>query len=544
MKIYPRSQHTWSAPYLIFIGLIILQSLAVGVIMLKQHGMGEKILLTHAKEMMERLADGAIHNTSHHLQSAENTARITSGLITSAILVPHKTESFERYLLEQLKNHESFSGFTYGDQDGKFLYVGRRSALKESNYLTKFITLVNGIKQEYAIQRDNNFVSQGRININDDYDPRTRPWYDAFNQAKLLWTPPYIFYTLREPGITVSVPITDKNDNPTGAFGVDIEITSLSNYLARQRISEHSAAFIVAKGGEMAAHSNINLIKKTDAHGNQQLLNISDLEHDPMLAALWSLIKSRDGSSLLKGSTLDFAVNGKRYLAVVRSFPENSSWPWIMAVVAPENDFIGIFRKAKRKKLLEALIYSIGITLFLFLLAAKFLKPVRRLLHHAHFDPMTNLFNRRAFFEHCEKIETKALANNTPLCIAMADVDDFKSINDTYGHGVGDEMLIAIAGRLSGALSDTDLIGRFGGEEFIILLTGADAKRGLHVCERLRWAITDSPIRTSSGQINITVSIGVAPMEGNPDLQATVNQADLALLRAKNAGKNCVVLAG
>ena len=544
MKLYPTTQNKWTPPCLIFIGLILLQSMTVGIIMLQQHGMEENNLLIHAKEMMQRLADGAIYNTSHHLQTAENAARVTQGLITSSILDPNNKKSLEKYLLEQLKHHEAFSGFTYGDQAGDFLYVARRRSPKGASYLTKLITVVNGEKQEHVIQRDSHFILQNRKGISDNYDPRTRPWYQAFRQQKLIWTAPYIFYTSKDPGITVSIPVFNTKNELTGAFGVDIELNSLSKFLARRKISQHSAAFIVGRGGALAAHSNINLIKKLDKAGQPQLLNITELQNDSVQARLWSIIQEIDDDVLLQGKTIDFAVNGEKYLAVVRGFLKTSRGPWIMTVFAPENDFIGIFRKAKQKKLFEALLYSIGITMMLFLLAARFLKPVRRLLQYAHFDSMTNLYNRRAFFEHCEKKEAQARANNTPLCLAMADVDGFKRINDTYGHGVGDELLTAIARRLRGALSDNDLIGRFGGEEFIILLTDADAKQGVKVCERLRRTIADSPIRTAAGQINITVSLGMAGVSQNSDLQETINEADQALLKAKSQGKNCVVLAG
>ena len=328
-----------------------------------------------------------------------------------------------------------------------------------------------------------------------------------------------------------------------GAFGVDIEINSLSSLLAHRKISLNSSAFIVASDGAMAAHSNIDLIKKFDEKGQARLINIADLKNNPVMAALWSLIKNMDNSTLLKGSTLDFFVRGEKYLAVVRSFPGNSRWPWIMTVVAPENDFIGIFRKAKRQQLLQALVYSVGITLIIFFLAGRFFKPVRRLLHYAHFDPMTDLYNRRAFFESSEKFVSEVKAKKTSICLAMADVDNFKRMNDTYGHSVGDELLIAIAGRLRGALDDRDLIGRYGGEEFILLLAGADSERGMKVCERLRRAICDSPIQTAAGLLNVTMSIGVASLSiDNPDLPTTINQADHALLRAKCTGKNRIVL--
>ena len=544
MRFYPHPKHKWSAPYLIFIALIALQSLAVGIIMLKQHGMGEEILLTHAREMMQRLADGAIYNASHHLQSAENGARLTKGLVETGILAPEDTPDFEMYLLEMLKNNGEFSGLIYGDNQGKFLYVTRQPSLHGNNYLTKLISHHNGKKHEEIIQRDEDFTIQSRAEIHDGFDPRARPWYAAFQQQKELWTPPYIFYTSRDPGITVSLPLFDQKARSFGAFGVDIEINSLSDFLAHRKISAHSFAFIVARDGAMAAHSDINRIKKFDKMGNPKLVNIADLSDDPVVSALWVKIGKMNNESLLQGSTIDFTVTGKKYLAVVRSFPGNSRWPWLMTVVAPENDFIGIFRRAKHRHLLQALLYSIWITLLIFLLAARFFKPVRRLLHYAHFDPLTDLYNRRAFFENCNTLisDTRTKTKATPLCLVMADIDNFKAVNDTYGHGVGDEVLIAIAGRLRGALSDKDLICRYGGEEFVILLFGADAEQGMQVCERLRQAIADTPISTKAGLLNTSLSFGVAqlPMT-TPDLSTSLNLADKALLQAKKTGKNRVV---
>ncbi len=542
MRLYPQSKHKWSAPYLIFIALIALQSLAVGIIMLKQHGMGEEILLTHAKEMMQRLADGAIYNARRHLQSAENGARLTKGLVETGILSPENTPDFEMYLLEMLKNDGEFSGLVYGDNQGKFLYVTRQPSLHGNNYLTKLISRHDGKKHEEIIQRDENFTIQSRAEIHDGFDPRTRPWYAAFQQQKELWTPPYIFYTSRDPGITVSLPLCNKKGLSFGAFGVDIEINSLSDFLAHRKISGHSFAFIVARDGAMAAHSDINRIKKFDKMGNPQLVNITDLYDDPVVSALWTKIGTMDNESLLQGSTLDFAVAGKKYLAVVRSFPGNSRWPWLMTVVAPEDDFIGIFRRARQRHLFQALLYSIGITLLIFFLAARFFKPVHRLLHYAHFDPLTDLYNRRAFFESCDALISDTKTKAIPLCLAMADIDNFKAINDTYGHGVGDEVLIAVAGRLRGALSDKDLIGRYGGEEFILLLFGTDIKRGVQVCERLRQAIADTPISTKAGLLSTTLSFGVAPVPATAsELSTSLNLADKALLQAKKTGKNRVI---
>lgn len=214
-----------------------------------------------------------------------------------------------------------------------------------------------------------------------------------------------------------------------------------------------------------------------------------------------------------------------------------------MIVIAPENDFIGTLRKSKQHHLLKALAYSIAITLFIFILAARFFKPIRKLLQHAHFDPLTDLYNRRAFSEISKKLLLYSQEQKIPVCIAMMDIDNFKTINDTYGHNVGDELLVAIAGRFRSSLSEKDIIGRYGGEEFIVLLTDATPEQGLEVCERLRTTIGDSPIVSAAGLLNATVSIGVAPISDyTQDIEKSLYKADQALLKAKSAGKNQVVL--
>jgi len=544
MQKYTHPRYRWSAPYLIVLVLILLQTFSVGIIMLSQHGMGEQILLTHAREMMRRLADGTIYTTRHHLQGAENTARVTRGLIRSGILLPADISSFEMYLLQTLRYNSAFSGLSYGDRQGRFLYVSRQyPSHADDDYLTKIIHFKDGRRNEELLVRDSELALRVRKIINDDFDPRNRPWYAAYRHNKLLWTPPYIFYTSRQPGITVSIPVVDAQDHVQGAFGVDLEIHSLSEFLARKKISEHSFSFIVTRQGELAAHSDMELVKKHDEHGRPQLVNINELTDKPVLQRVWKEISSLPVAELSQGATMDFTVAGTHYLAMARSFPGNSQWPWLMGVVAPENDFVAIFRRAKRKTFLRALIYSIGLSLAFFFLIARFFRPMRRLLHYAHFDPLTELYNRRAFFEQSEKIIAAGRAQGIPFCLAMIDVDDFKKVNDTHGHGVGDELLTAIAGRLRGALSEQDLIARYGGEEFVVLLVDTEPQQGMVVCERLRRIMADTPIHTRAGMLRVTISIGLAPLGHAADVAQAINWADQALLQAKQEGKNRVVLA-
>jgi diguanylate cyclase (GGDEF)-like protein len=125
----------------------------------------------------------------------------------------------------------------------------------------------------------------------------------------------------------------------------------------------------------------------------------------------------------------------------------------------------------------------------------------------------------------------------------MLDIDHFKQVNDRYGHAAGDDVIRAVAARLQGVIRTMDIIGRYGGEEFALVLpeTGETATV---LGERLRTAIEDTPITTCEGEISVTISVGHALMDASDtELADTLNRADAALYEAKRQGRNRVVSA-
>ncbi|HEU4421253.1 MAG TPA: diguanylate cyclase [Pilimelia sp.] len=162
--------------------------------------------------------------------------------------------------------------------------------------------------------------------------------------------------------------------------------------------------------------------------------------------------------------------------------------------------------------------------------------------HLAATDALTGTYNRRRFFELASHRFTTARTHHNPLSAIMIDIDHFKQINDRYGHLVGDEVIREITGRLLRTVRERDLIGRYGGEEFSLIVE-ADTDVG-ELAERLRAAVAATPITTEGGPLHATVSIGIAQLRpGDPDLSALLARADAALYQAKRRGRNCVVSA-
>ena len=158
-------------------------------------------------------------------------------------------------------------------------------------------------------------------------------------------------------------------------------------------------------------------------------------------------------------------------------------------------------------------------------------------------DPLTGLQNRRSLFELGRVELARAQRMKRPFCCMMLDLDHFKNINDQYGHLIGDQVLQEFAKRCKNSVREVDLVGRYGGEELIILLPETDRKTSMQVAERLRVCIAEYPIRVFDKEISVTVSIGVATQDENTiHLETLIARADQAMYIAKHKGRNKVAM--
>ncbi len=154
-------------------------------------------------------------------------------------------------------------------------------------------------------------------------------------------------------------------------------------------------------------------------------------------------------------------------------------------------------------------------------------------------DELTGIYNRRGIFELGVREVERARRYSRPLSVIMFDVDHFKQVNDSYGHSAADEVLTQIAARWRKVTRQVELLGRYGGEEFIVLVAEATAADAYSVGERLRLAVGDTPFNTRAGSINVTISFGVADLTPEiRELESLIDRADRLLYQAKEAGRN------
>lgn len=169
----------------------------------------------------------------------------------------------------------------------------------------------------------------------------------------------------------------------------------------------------------------------------------------------------------------------------------------------------------------------------------------RKLRARASQDAMTGVNNRGTIDDILREQLLRVPFGRTALAVILADVDHFKKINDTYGHQVGDQVLIEVARRLKSSMRGEDAVGRYGGEEFLMVLPGITGPQATLIAHRIRLMIADQPFQTARGLLTVTMSLGVSATD-YPRLvpsEDLVAAADEALYRAKHEGRNRVVLA-
>jgi diguanylate cyclase (GGDEF)-like protein/PAS domain S-box-containing protein len=170
---------------------------------------------------------------------------------------------------------------------------------------------------------------------------------------------------------------------------------------------------------------------------------------------------------------------------------------------------------------------------------AKTAALLAQLEQEAMTDPLTALPNRRAYDGELARVAARSRRNKSPISVGVADIDHFKHVNDTYGHPVGDQVLIEVSKAIERAARGTDFVARTGGEEFGMLFPDTAIEMAILVAERMRKAVEEASVTTPDGAcIQVTISIGLAPLAPDAAPDQALASADAALYRAKDHGRN------
>ncbi|MBN8902282.1 MAG: diguanylate cyclase, partial [Rhodospirillales bacterium] len=304
-----------------------------------------------------------------------------------------------------------------------------------------------------------------------------------------------------------------------GVTGVGLSIDSVQRIVARYRTEFHRNVFFVTRTGEVTV---------TSADGPRQGSTIATLPGLSDVAA--RILGTHEGQ-------FEYRRDGETILLDTRFIPELG---WYVVVEQRQSDAI----QPLWRGFLTNLWIGFGIILATAAVIAWAVSSYhRRLALLATTDKLTGLANRQGFDDAMARLARGGRRQGRPFAVLLLDIDHFKRINDTLGHLRGDEVIRAVAERTREVLRATDLVCRWGGEEFIVILRDCELADAARLAETLRSAIEEMPVRRPDDGTRVTISLGLTTWRAADTVDRLLSRVDRALYQAKRDGRNCVRLA-
>ncbi|KAB0499934.1 sensor domain-containing diguanylate cyclase [Pseudomonas vancouverensis] len=316
----------------------------------------------------------------------------------------------------------------------------------------------------------------------------------------------------------INYKVYDYNNRFIGAAGVGLTVDAVIKLIDKYQQRYQRSVYFVDNFGRLVL---------TGAEGGPQGAHIgqklSDL--DSMKELVGRLPKPHSGS-------YEYSGQGQGHFLNVRFIPELN---WYLFVDKLEDSALGEIRQSLYLNLLICLL----VTLIVLTLLNRVVKRYQdKIQAQATLDSLTELPNRRGFDLLAAQAMHEAQREPKPLTALLLDLDHFKALNDTYGHLAGDQVLIGFARDLQSCLRHADIVCRWGGEEFIVLLKDTDGKTGQMIAEKIRQHVEQQRYAYNDQALQVTVSIGLTTLQPDDTLHSLLSRADHAMYRAKQSGRN------
>ncbi|WP_413703413.1 diguanylate cyclase [Pseudomonas sp. Pseusp16] len=322
----------------------------------------------------------------------------------------------------------------------------------------------------------------------------------------------------------INYKVYDYNDRFIGAAGVGLTVDAVIKLIDKYQQRYQRSVYFVDNFGRLVL---------TGAEGGPQGARIGQKlgELDSMKDLVSRLPKPHSGS-------YEYSVQGQGHFLNVRFIPELN---WYLFVDKREDSALGEIRQSLYLNLLICLLVTLTVLALLNRVIKRFQDKIQA---QATLDSLTELPNRRGFDLLAAQAMLEARREPKPLTALLLDLDHFKALNDTYGHLAGDQVLIGFARDLESCLRHSDIVCRWGGEEFIVLLKDTNGKTGLMIAEKIRQHVEQQRYAYNDKALQLTVSIGLSTRQPDDTLHSLLSRADHAMYRAKQSGRNrtCVEL--
>jgi diguanylate cyclase (GGDEF)-like protein len=459
----------------------------------------------------------------------------------------------------------------YGDRNGHFIGLWRSS---EADAELRLRTKGEGPRSLY-----NYSGIAGELGTPDVeqriFDPRERPWYKAGAANTIqTWTSIYVDFKLQELVATRARRVNDRTGAFKGVVATDLSLRQVTSFLQRLTLSSNGVAMVLEKDGNLIGVSR-GAHMQTAAGGATTRLNAAQ-STDPLVKATYGAVRGLADSSAdaLPHTTVFKAADGSLVQVGYARLTDEAGLDWLIMVAVPRTDFLhGVidnFRHTVLLSVIAAMVVMLTGMLVLSTvtrelrelaaaarrvglgsttaiaestrkdelgdLARSFADMQRRLLT----DPLTGLANREALIRRVEDriVQQRRRGDPRPFGVLFIDINHFKKINDEFGHDIGDAVLQELASRLTAAVRTDDLVARFAGDEFLVLLDSVDRREDAErVCANLEELLRQ-PLEVLTGSASLAPALGAAigvaiyPEDGQ-DVDTLIRHADQQMYQRK-----------
>ncbi len=308
--------------------------ISMTIILLTTYYTTKTALSQQSFKIMENISEFAIDKSKTYMNVASDASNLTKNLEKKDVISIKNESTLINYFYEQMNINQYFSAIYHISSDDTFLMLLKN----DKGYLEKSIKYIDN-KKIVKISQNDKFMNKinEKILRNDIYNPKKRPWYlNAIKNKKSTWTEPYIFYTSKKPGITISTPIFDENNKLSGVIGIDIEIDKLATFINNLKLGENGKVFLINKSLKIISlPSDNNTLKSIDTIDSNSLIK----------SAYNELTRVNNNKTLEKEFFLSFTKNEENYQAMFLPF-RIGDLEWIVGMYVLEDDFLGLLKKS------------------------------------------------------------------------------------------------------------------------------------------------------------------------------------------------------
>ena len=458
----------------------------------------------------------------------------------------------------------------FGGEDGRFVGVNR----VDKNFVELYLREPRSAQRRvYAVQGPGD---RSVILRTDQYDARVRPWYGvAAKRGGPVWSPVYNDFTSKEPTITLAKSVYRADRSLAGVVATDVTLKALTDFLRTLTVSKNGVAFVMDGEGFMVATSGRELPFKM-LKGVPERMQAGEMQ-TALIRDAYARVQQwkQDKIDLRTPTTHAFSGSSGTVEIAAATLGDKYGVDWITVVAVPRSDFMaGVTRNFYQGILFAGFCVLIALGLGLSSLnrvlcdiraltnAAKKLgngeplpllnrmrsdeigqlaQTFSEMEHNLRIDRLTAVFNRESLHAQIGFLQRQAAlkpSRQSAFALLFIDLDHFKSINDHHGHSAGDQVLMTVATRLKTAIRISDVVARYGGDEFVVLLKGVQSASDVIAAEDKIRAVVEQPIALEHGIVRVGVSLGWAmfPQDGE-DPQGLIKIADSRMFETKKLRK-------